>query len=317
VTAQAPPLVVVVVLSWNGREDTLACLASLARATYGNHRVVVVDNASVDGSPGAVAERFPGVEVIVNDANLGYAGGMNVGLRRALELDAAHVVLLNNDTEVDPRFIEPLVEEAARRPRAGALCSKVLFAEPRDRIWFAGARFDPRRGYNGRQVGYGAQDSDAFAEVVATDRICGASVLLPRGAVERVGLLDERLFAYVEDVEWSLRARALGLELLVVPDSRVWHRVSASTGGESSPSALYYTTRNTLAVCERHAPLGRLSTWRRRAVLLAAMTTQALLARRAAAARAVLEGWRDYRHGRFGPRDARAGPLQRYGDVPS
>src|SRR5205814_2402732 len=110
--------------------------------------------------------------------------------------------------------------------------------------------------------------------------------------LERVGLLDEELFAYAEDVEWSLRAREHGLRVMVVGDSRVWHKVSGASGGEASPTALYYSLRNGLVVAERHAPLGRVGTWRRRAVAVGATALQALLARRRrrAALRAVVQG---------------------------
>jgi GT2 family glycosyltransferase len=278
--------VVAVVLSWNGREDTLACLRSLEGEKVD---VIVVDNASEDGTADAVT----GAEVIRNERNLGYAGGMNVGIRRALELGADAVLLLNNDVEVEPGAVEMLVAAAAG---AGAVCPVVVFADDPERVWYAGARFDPRRGYNGRHR------TELPAAAVETSRICGAAVLMPRHSLECVGLLDESLFAYAEDADWSLRARAAGLPLVVEPRSRVRHKVSASTGGEGSASALYYSTRNVLAVSERHAPLGGLGTWRRRAVVVLAHAGQALLARRPGRIRAVLEGARDFRRGRSGPR---------------
>jgi hypothetical protein len=278
--------VVAVVLSWNGREDTLACLRSLSGEDL---EVVVVDNASEDGT----AEAVTGAEVIRNERNLGYAGGMNVGIRRALERGADAVLLLNNDVEVEPGAVAALGEAL---DGAGAVCPVIVFADDPDRVWYSGARYDPRRGYNGRHR------TDPPGGVVETERICGAAVLVPREALERVGDFDERLFAYVEDADWSLRARAQGLRLLVEPRARVRHKVSASTGGEGSDSALYYSTRNTLAVAERHAPLGRLGTRRRRAAVLAAHGAQALLARRPSRLRAVRDGWRDFRQGRFGPR---------------
>jgi GT2 family glycosyltransferase len=121
--------------------------------------------------------------------------------------------------------------------------------------------------------------------------------------LEAVGTFDEELFAYAEDADWSLRARKLGLTLLVVPDGTVRHKVSASTGGEGSPDALYYSTRNLLTVCERHAPLGAFGTWRRRLVAIGALLAQALAGkRRRAGLKAVRDGWRDFRRGRFGPR---------------
>jgi GT2 family glycosyltransferase len=278
--------VAAVVLSWNGREDTLACLRSLEGE---GAEVIVVDNASEDGSADAAAAT--GAEVIRNERNLGYAGGMNVGIRAALERGADAVLLLNNDVEVEPGAVAAL----AAMEGTGAVCPVVVFADDPARVWYAGADFDPRRGYNGRHR------TEPTATV--TERICGAAVLIPRATIERLGSFDEQLFAYVEDADWSLRVRDAGLPLLVTPTARVRHQVSASTGGEGSPDALYYSVRNLLTVCERHAPLGALGTWRRRLTALAAFTLQALLGhRRRAGLRAVRDGWRDFRRGRYGPR---------------
>jgi hypothetical protein len=295
--------VAVVVLNWNGRDDTLACLRSLEAVRAPELVTIVVDNGSTDGTVAAAREAFPGVELIETGANLGFAGGNNVGIRRALELGVDSVLVLNNDIEVDPGFVQALVDEGARRPDAGALCSKILFADPPGLIWFAGASFDPRAGYNGRQRGYREPDGEGFADVVETDRACGAAMLVPRAVLEQVGLFDEGLFLYVEDTEWSLRARDAGHRLYVVPASRVVHRVSAGSGGEGSPSTLYYDTRNTIAVCERHSPLPWLGTRRRRGLIVAAHLAQALLkGRRREGVSAVLAGWRDARAGRLGQR---------------
>jgi GT2 family glycosyltransferase len=279
--------VAAVVLSWNGREDTLACLRSLEGEGVD---VIVVDNASSDGTADAVT----GAELIRNDRNLGYAGGMNVGIRAALERGAEAVLLLNNDVEVEPGAIAAL---AAAGDGAGAVCPVVVFADAPERVWYAGASFDPRRGYNGRHR------TEIPRTLAETERICGAAVLIPRATLQQIGDFDEGLFAYVEDADWSLRARDAGLPLRVTAASRVRHKVSASTGGQGSPDAIYYSLRNLLRVCERHAPLGPLGTWRRRLTALAAFTAQALLGRqRRAGLRAVRDGWRDFRRGRDGPR---------------
>jgi len=300
-------LVGVVVLNWNRREDTLACLRSLQRVEAPALLPIVVDNGSSDGSAEAIAAEFPQIELIRTGANLGFAGGNNVGIERALALGATHVVVLNNDVEVDPGFAAALLAEASRRPDAASLGSKILFASPADVIWFAGATYDPRSGYNGRQRGYREPDDGRFDEVVATDRACGAAMLVPRAVLERVGLFDPELFLYNEDTDWSLRARAAGLRHYVVPASKVWHRVSAGSGGESSPTSLYYGARNSIVVAERYAPLGRLGTWRRRAVMLAALIAQALRSGRArAGVAAVLQGFGDARAGRLGPRPGAA-----------
>jgi GT2 family glycosyltransferase len=296
-------VVAAVVLSWNRRNDTLACLRSLAAADPAPH-VILVDNASSDGTADAVRREFPGLELIENGSNLGFAEGNDVGIRRALAMGADHVLVLNNDTEVDPGFLGPLLEEAARRPDAGALSPKILFADPPGLVWFAGAEYDPRSGYNGRHRGYREPDDGRFDSVVETGRVCGAAMLVPREVFEKIGTFDSELFAYSEDTDWSLRAREAGYRHYVVPASRVWHKVSAASGGESSPTALYYDLRNALVVAERHAPLGAVGTWRRRGVVLGAHLVQAARApRRRECLRATWDGWRDFRADRMGRRD--------------
>ena len=295
-------VVAAVVLSWNRREDTLACLRSLAAAEPAPH-VIVVDNASTDGTSEAVRREFPAVELIENPENLGFAEGNDVGIRRALAQGADHVLVLNNDTEVDVGFLAPLLEEAARRPDAGALSPKILFAEPSDVIWFAGAEYDARSGYNGRHRGYREADDGRFDAVVETGRVCGAAMLVPRDVLEKVGVFDPELFAYSEDTDWSLRAREAGYRHYVVPASRVWHKVSAASGGESSPTAIYYDVRNALVVAERHAPLGAFGTWRRRLTIVGAHLVQVARApRRRECLVATWQGWRDFHAGRLGRR---------------
>jgi GT2 family glycosyltransferase len=295
------PRVCAVVLGWNGREDTLECLRSLGRATYPKLAVTVVDNASSDGSPDAVASEFPSVRLIRLSENRGFAGGVNVGVAEALQQGADHVLLLNNDATVATDFLEPLVE-AASAPDVAAACPQILHAGGRT-IWYAGATYDPRRGHQGRHTGFGQEPLARTSPPYKTGRACGGAMLIPHAAFERVGLLDEALFAYGEDVEWSIRARDAGLEIVVVPASIVYHRVSAATGGASSPTSLYYALRNGLVVAERNAPLGWVGTVRRRVEAVAAFSTQALRSpTRRAGLRAVAAGFRDARDRRLGPR---------------
>jgi hypothetical protein len=292
--------VTAVVLGWNGRDDTLACLRSLDRATYPELSVVVVDNASTDGGPDAVAAEFPEVTLIRLDENRGFAGGVNVGVAAALGSGADFVLLLNNDATVEAGFLEPLV--ATVGPGVGAACPQILDGDG-STIWYAGAAYDPRRGHQGRHTGYGQPPLPATDAPYDTDRACGGAMLVPRAALELVGPLDEALFAYGEDVDWSLRAREAGLRIVVVPASVVRHRVSASTGGAASADSIYYALRNGLAVAERSAPLGRLATARRRAEAVAAFAAQALRSRSPLRGlRGVAEGLRDAARGRLGPR---------------
>lgn len=297
--------VAAVVLSWNGREATLACLRSLEHVTYRPFSVVLVDNGSSDGSADAVASQHPEALLVRLPRNLGFAGGMNAGMRAAFEAGAEAVVLLNNDMEVEPGFLEPLAAALAADPAAAAACSQILLDSDPPRVWYAGADFSRHRAYTGRATGYGRPPLPAGAPPYTTARACGGAMMLGAAAAARVGLFDEELFAYAEDTDWSLRARAAGLHVLVVPASVVRHAVSASSGGASSPGSIYYDLRNSLVVAERWAPLGPVATRARRLEGVAAHAVQALLSSRPGSGlRAVRDGWRDLRRGRLGPRPA-------------
>jgi GT2 family glycosyltransferase len=283
-----------VVLNWNGGERTLAALESLAGVDR-----ICVDNGSTDGSADAVARRLPDVELIRTGVNLGFSGGNNVGLRRALARGADWVLLLNDDAVADAGLPAALDAAAAARPDAGVLACKVYFAEPPDVLMYAGGRVNLRLGYSGRQDGFGEHDDGRFEELREVERATGAAMAVSREAVERAGFLDEALFAYAEDLEWCVRIRAAGFAIVFVPGAKVWHVGSASTGGLRSPTSLYYDTRNVIAVAERHDPRGPVGAAVRRGVVVA---THLLNARDAAGARAVVKGWRDARHGRLGRR---------------
>jgi GT2 family glycosyltransferase len=294
----------VCILNWNGREDTLRCLEALAEVR-GEFATIVADNGSSDGSAAAIRAAHPDVELIENGANLGFSGGNNAAIRHALAGGADWVVLVNNDAEPDPGMLEALEAAAARHPRAGVLAGKLLFED--GRVQWAGQRVALLTGYSGRPRGHGREDGFAYAVEGRTDRAVGALMAVSRTAIERAGLLDEDLFAYVEDVDWSLRIRAAGLECVFVPSARAVHRVSASTGGSASTHTVYYGTRNTIVVCERHRPLGPMGTAARRACILAAFLAHAAgVLRSRPAVEAVREGCRDALAGRLGERRSTA-----------
>jgi GT2 family glycosyltransferase len=264
----------------------------------------MVDNGSTDGSDAAVERRFPEVELIRTGTNLGFAGGNNVGLRRALERGADWVLLLNNDAWADAGLAAALEAAARERPDAGVLACKVYFEEPPDVLMYAGGRVRLRLGYNGKQSGWGERDTGQYDALRDVGRATGAAMAISRPAIERAGLLDEELFAYVEDVEWCVRIRRAGFAVVFVPGAKAWHKGSASTGGTASTANLYYDTRNTLAVCERYEPLPRGLRALRRGVVVGAHLLRALQnPNRSAAVRAVLSGWRDFGNGKMGPRD--------------
>ena len=290
-------MIVAVVLNWNGGDDTLAALASLEGID-----TICVDNGSTDGSDAAIAEHAPDVELIRTGANLGFAGGNNAGLRRAFERGAEWALLINNDAVAEPGLADALAMAATARPDAGVLACKILF-EDGQTIQYAGASFNARLGYSGRLTGYGEPDRRDDGPVRDVGRADGAALALSRAAFEQVGGLDETLFMYVEDVELSLRVRRAGFAVVYVPAARVRHKGSAASGGRASTANLFYSTRNTIAVSERYAPLPRGVRALRRSVVVVAHLAQAVShPDRRAAARAVLDGWSAARAGNSGPR---------------
>jgi GT2 family glycosyltransferase len=289
---------VAVVLNWNGGEDTPRALGSLAGT-----ETICVDNGSTDGSDLEIERRFPDVELMRLHENRGFAGGSNAGLREAQKRGADWALLFNNDAVAEPGLAAALERAAVARPDAGILACKVLF-EDGQTVMYAGASFNAWLGYSGRRVGFGRPDR--FHEPRDVQRADGAAMAVSSALIARVGLFDTDLFAYVEDVDLSLRARADGFAIVFVPDAVVRHKGSASTGGTTSTHNLYYDTRNTIVVSDRSRPLPPVVRGLRRGVIVAAHLVQAAMhPSRRAAFSAVIEGWRDARAGRLGQRSSR------------
>jgi hypothetical protein len=246
------PLVSVIVLSWNQRAVTLACLASLSRVTYPRCRVLLVDNASTDGSPDAVRRDHPSVELLALPENRMFAGGNNAGIRHALAQGAEMVVLLNNDTEVAPDFLEHLVARACSVPRCGMVAPKIYYHDDPARIWYAGGDISFWTGTM-RHVGIREVDAGRYDAAGETGYATGCCMLVPRGPIERVGMLDESFRMYAEDADWSWRLRAAGYAVLYEPRARVWHKISVSTGGHLSGAKMRRKFAGNFRFMARHA----------------------------------------------------------------
>jgi GT2 family glycosyltransferase len=239
------PRVAIIVLNWNGLVDTLECLESLSHLDYPAYEVVVVDNGSTDGSVPAIRARCPEVAIIETGKNLGYTGGNNAGLRYALVHQAGYFLLLNNDTEVAPDFLHQLVEVAEADPRIGVVGPTIYYHDLPNVIWSAGGAIDWRRGST-RMVGLDEREAGQFGiEPRSVDFVTGCAMLVRREVVEHVGMLDERFFAYYEEVEWCVRIARAGYKVVHVPMAKVWHKISPSTQ-EDLPFVHYYMTRNRL-----------------------------------------------------------------------
>jgi hypothetical protein len=257
------PLVYVIILNYKRRDDTLECVESVLASDYGNLRALVVDNASGDGTPESVREKFPAAELVVNDTNLMYAGGNNVGIRYALEHGADYLLLLNNDTVIQPTMISRLVEAMGSNSNAGLCCPMIYYhgqaAGGSERIWYAGGIVDLWTGLVAHR-GIREYDVGRYANAEDTGYITGCAMMASRACVERTGSLDESYGMYSEDLDYSLRAVAAGYRLVFVPEARMWHKVSASVGGEFSFAKLKMKLRSITRAFYRHAsPMQKLT----------------------------------------------------------
>lgn len=270
--------VAIVVLNWNGWQDTVACVASLQALTYGNFEILVVDNASTDDSVAEIRSAFPDVTLLQSGANLGFGGGCNVGIRHALALGADYVWLINSDATVDPAALTALVHVADTDPALGSVGSVLYEADKPDQVQLWG----------GGRVNLWLGRSNHCVVAGPISFISGASLLLRRAALEQVGLFDEALFfMYWEDTDLGFRLARAGWQLAVAEDSKVWHKQSASLG-LGNPLLDEYATRSCVRFLRRHAPVPSLSI----ALVLVRMVVKRIMIGRPDRLMAVLRGYR-------------------------
>lgn len=250
----ASPLVITVILNTNRRADTMACLASLEHCTYANHRIIVLDNASTDGSREAISAAFPAVQLIELTENRGYTGNNNVGIAEALRQGANWVFVLNEDTLLDPTCIERLVAAGECRPEVGIVGPLVLHHDEPEVIQSAGGRID--RFWNAYHSGQNQPAAAAPGAQGEVAWVSGCAIMVRSEAITQVGALDERFFYYWEETEWCVRTRRAGWTILIVPEARIWHK-GVQRDYRPKASVSYYDTRNRLLMMRKHrAPLG-------------------------------------------------------------
>lgn len=242
------PLVYIVLLNWHGWRDTVDCLGSLSGLSYQNYRVLVVDNGSTDDSVMRLKAAYPKLKLIESGSNLGFSGGCNVGIRHALDNGADYVWLLNNDTRVERHSLSRLVETGASDNKIGVVGSVLYHMDEPNavQVWGGGC------------VNLWLGTARSNYQPVSDGKlhyVSGASMLLPRKALENVGLLDDlTFFMYWEDVDLCFRLRTHGWHFAIAEGSRVWHKNSASSEKRSIQLDLYMNASAT-QFFKRHAPL--------------------------------------------------------------
>ena len=247
------PQVTIIILNWNGKEDTLECLASVDHLDYPNYEVIVVDNGSTDDSVDTISKQYPNITLLQTGANLGYAGGNNVGIRWALEHGADYVLLLNNDTVIATDLLSAFINADKLLPAGSILGAKIFFYDEPGKLWFAGSQWN--NGSNSfEHIGHGQSDSAEYNRMAEVDYIAGCAIFASATTFKEVGLLDEGFFLTYEETDWCYRARAIGHKCIFVPDAKLWHKVSSSFGGADSPLVNYFMVRNKLLWAKKHLP---------------------------------------------------------------
>lgn len=242
-------------LNWNNSQDTVACLDSLKQLDYPNHQVLVIDNGSIDHSVAVLTEYLqadPRFTLLKTGKNLGFSGGVNYGIEAALQLEAAYIWLLNNDTEVAPDCLSVMIQVMEHQPKAGIAGCKIFLKSQKNIIWHAGATF---RRWVGQPMHYGigADSQDPlYLQNRVVDYVTGCSLLIRKSVIDTVGTMDDRFYLYYEEADLCWRSRQQGWQILYIADAKMWHKVAGSSSGFYERT--YYEVRNRLLFTSKHQP---------------------------------------------------------------
>lgn len=255
----------IVILNYNGLENTIECLNSIKKlkTSKGPIEIIIVDNGSSDNSVQKLSQ-LKDIYFIANQTNLGFSGGNNVGIKKALARGAKFVLIINNDTIVDVKMLENLLNA---NKIGDIICPKIYFAkgyefhkrryENKDLgnvIWYAGGKIDWQN-ILGIHIGVDQVDIGQFNKRGETDFATGACMLIKKDVFEKIGLLDEKFFLYLEDMDFCVKAKKAGFKIIYEPKAFLWHKNAASSGGSGSNVQDYYITRNRLLFAAKHATL--------------------------------------------------------------
>jgi len=238
------PLVWIIIVNWNNVSDLQECIESLNLIRYPNFKILVIDNGSSDESTSYLTKQ-ENITTILLKSNEGFVGGNNIGINYALQNSADFILLLNNDTLVDPFFLDNLIYEIEKNESCGIAGPLICYQCDRNKIWSAGGKIDLSRGETS-MIGIG-RSVEEFSKLNSypVDFITGCALLVKRSVIEKIGLLDSKFFAYYEETEFCYRAKKAGWEIIVVPSSRIWHKISPEVRA-ASKTVHYYMVRNRL-----------------------------------------------------------------------
>ena len=243
------PLVSIITVNYNQTSVTRDLLISLYKISYPSIEIIVVDNGSVDQSINVLKNEFPFINLILTGKNLGFAGGNNVGIQVG---KGDYFLLINNDVEVTPGFLEPIIETFKLNPKVGLASPKIVYHNRNEQIQYAGSsRISPFTG-RGSRIGYLEIDKGQHEITYKTELGHGACLMVSKSVIEKIGLMPELYFLYYEEHDWTEKAKANNFDVYYVGTSKIYHKESISTG-KNSPLKTYYLSRNRILFAKRNS----------------------------------------------------------------
>jgi GT2 family glycosyltransferase len=244
------PSVYIVILNWNGINDTIECIKSLRKINFNNYKIIVVDNASEENEGDLIKNTFPEIVLIKSSENLGFSGGNNIGIKYAIERDCDLVLLLNNDTIVEKDFLDKLVSHIQPEDIAITV-PKINYFDDRNKIWYSGGYVSKIKG-SAFTLGEGKMSRQCYKENKEVSFATGCCLLIKSDLFKKIGFLDENYFLYLEDADFCIRTISAGYKILYVADSQIYHKVNQSSKKGNGTIPLYYNTRNRLFLMKKY-----------------------------------------------------------------
>lgn len=293
----------VVILHYYSSKDTIDCLQSLIQEDkHTNYSIIVVFNSQDARLSQLLKMEYPGVIIILNRDNIGFAGGVNRGIVKAEEIGSENIIILNNDTIISEGLISGLVAYANKEKTIGLVSPKIYFSpgfeyhknrykteEKGKVIWYGGGMIDWLNIY-GHHRGVDEVDKGQYNKITETDYATGCCMLIKKSVIDKIGYFNEKYFLYFEDVDYSVRTKEHGFKVFYYPKTYIWHKNASSSDKPGSLTHIYYQNRNRLYFGYKYA------SWRAKKALL--FDSMKMLLRRGIQSKAV----RDYYFGLMGKR---------------
>lgn len=245
------PLVYIILVNYNGYSDTIECVDSLRKIRYENYKIIIVDNASTDKSLNKLNDLLKDCIIIESQKNLGFAGGNNLGIKYAVKKKANYILLLNNDTLVEPNFLEEMLNSFYKDKNIGAVGCKIMYYPKKNIIWYGGGKIDWFK-FTGVHFGMREVDKGQYNEEKDINFMTGCCMLIKKEVFEKVGLLRQDYFMYLEDVDFCVKLKNNKYKIWYNPKAKIYHKVGLSSGGEESPFSIKWATRNRLIFMNKY-----------------------------------------------------------------